>query len=117
MGYKDRIVLLIIFLSSGCAATVPVQKQAHEQDRRLPYYRWNSPLVQEVNVPGHVANGVFIPEHKELVIIKPGEWAQSPAYPIQSKEETYEPPIHDVDMDVADITDLPNGASASGDDR
>ncbi|MBI4309623.1 MAG: hypothetical protein HY591_04760 [Candidatus Omnitrophica bacterium] len=118
---------------AGCAHVSTSQKQVYargyrdgvkEQVRAIagqfqggnfPYYHWTSPIVQEVRVPGHIANGVFIPEHKEPVIIKPGEWAESPAYPIQSKEESYEHTMQD--MAVIDITHLPNGTSTATDAR
>lgn len=111
MDYKDYIFLVFILLLMGCTSVPHAQKQVRGSGYRLsfPYYHWAAPIVQDVSIPGHISNGVFIPQHKELVIIKPGEWAQSPAYPIQSKEEAYEHTAHDVDMDVADITQLPDG--------
>jgi hypothetical protein len=73
----------------------------------FPYFHWTSPIVQNVQVPAHLANGVMIPSHQELVIIKPGEWVLSPAYPIQNQQRnnnenkiTY--------VDVANITALPS---------
>ena len=94
---------------AGCARVPHEQKIIHVQGSNVPNYHWASPIVQEVGIPAHIQNGVFMPQHKELVIIKPGEWAQSPAYPIQSQEEKYEHTVHYLDMDAADITHLPNG--------
>ena len=129
---KIKNVMALILFCSGCSTVSSEQKQTYAQGYRagvkeqvraiagqfqggnFPYYHWTSPIVQEISVPGHISNGVFIPEHKEVVIIKPGEWAQSPAYPIQSQEESHERTMHYVDMDVADITHLPNGKGASG---
>ena len=116
--FEFCIAFIMMFCLSGCAhgLSQPKQKRAitsQFQGGSFPYYHWASPIVQEVNVPGHISNGVFIPEHKELVIIKPGEWTQSPAYPILSQEENYERTIQDVGMDVTDITHLPNGKGAS----
>lgn len=83
------------------------------QDNQLPYYHWVAPIVQEVAVPGHIANGVFIPQHTELVIIKPGEWSQSPSYPIQRKGENNEETINRNDGAVHDITGLPKSQGLS----
>jgi len=48
----------------------------------FPYFYWQSPIVQNVRIPAHIENGVFIPEHNELVVINPGEWRKSSGYPI-----------------------------------
>ena len=135
MDYRCYFILLALICLSGCSTVSADQKQAYEQGYRtgikeqmrdiaaqfqggnFPYYHWTSPIVQDVQVPGHISNGVFIPEHKELVIIKPGEWAQSAAYPIGSSKETYERTTHGMDMDVSDITHLPNGRGTSGSDK
>ena len=67
-------------------------------------------MVQDVRVPAHVANGVFIPEHKEMAIIQPGEWAAGPSYPINTQpKENYADHVQDMDMAVPDITHLPGG--------
>ena len=124
MGYRNCCIVLMMFCLSGCAHGSSRQKQTMAkgpagsvagqfQGGDFPYYHWASPIVQDVLVPAHIANGVFIPEHKEPVIIKPGEWAQSPAYPIAFQEETYERTTHDVGMDGIDITPLPHGNGAS----
>ncbi len=64
---------------------------AQFQGGRFPYYQWAKPMVQEVRVPAHIDQGVFIPEHNELVIIKPGQWATSQGQPIASQvKESYE---------------------------
>ncbi len=121
----SNLVLLLLFIS-GCSTLSPDEKQAYEQGYRsaakeemrtiaaefqggrFPYYHWESPIVQSVQVPGHISNGVFIPAHKELVIIKPGEWAQAPAYPISASKEEYEG-TDQMDVRTADITHLPGG--------
>ena len=128
MGSNKPSIFLLILLC-GCTTASPEQKSVYEQGYRtgvqeqmrqiaasfqggnFPYYHWTKPMVQQVQMPAHVANGVFIPEHQELVIIKPGEWAMSPSYPISAQDkETYverEPE----DMDVFDISDLPDDFS------
>ncbi len=119
---------LVVLFCSGCATMSPEQKGVYEQGYRagvgeqmrhiaasfqggnFPYYHWTQPMVQDVNVPAHVANGVFIPEHKEMVIIQPGEWAVSPAYPINTQpKESYEHQAQDRNVAVSDITHLPGG--------
>ena len=132
MGCKDYFFILTLFCLAGCAAYSSGHKQMYQQGYRagvkeqmrgiaaqfqggrFPYYHWANPLVQDVRVPAHISNGVFIPAHKELVIIKPGEWAENPAYPIESSKEAYERTTNDMPMDPVDITHLPIGNGASG---
>lgn len=127
MGCKYAIFVGLLILLLGCSIPTVSQKKSYTESYRhsvkehmqaivsefqggnFPYYHWTSPLVQNVRVPGHIANGVFIPAHQELVIIKPGEWAQAPAYPIESQGENHEKT--QTDMDVADITHLPGARS------
>ncbi len=40
-------------------------------------YVWKPPLVSEVDMPARVVNGVMIPAHRELVIVKPGYWVRT----------------------------------------
>ena len=124
----NKIIVPIIFLCCGCSTITPEQKSMYEQGYRsgvqeqmrqiaasfqggnFPYYHWTQPMVQDVAVPAHVSNGVFIPEHKEMVIIQPGEWAASPSYPINTQpKENYADHIQSMDMAVFDITHLPGG--------
>ena len=126
MDYKNCGIVFIVLCLAGCAHVSSMPKPATVKEQagsiagqfqggNFPYYHWASPIVQDVLVPAHIANGVFIPGHKEPVIIKPGEWAQSPTAPTQSQEDTYERTTHDVGMDGIDITPLPNGNGASRD--
>lgn len=49
-----------------------------EMPRTSPYSRFfQKPVVQKVKVPAMVRNGVYIPEHYEYVIVKPGEYVLS----------------------------------------
>lgn len=118
MIFKSYLVLACLFLAS-CASTPKSQyekgyRQSVQQEVKqvvaqfhggnFPFYHWSSPIVQEVLVPARLSNGVMIPEHKQLVIIKPGEWIHSGAYPIKSQEgKGYDNQISYMDMDVADI--------------
>jgi hypothetical protein len=40
-------------------------------------YVWKPPMISEVDLPARVVNGVMIPAHRELVIVKPGYWIRS----------------------------------------
>lgn len=51
-------------------------------DNQVPYYYWQTPIVQKVKVPGQIVNGLFIPSHYEYVIIIPGKWQKEYGYPI-----------------------------------
>ncbi len=72
----------------------------------FPYFYWNQPVVQDVSVPAHISNGVFIPAHQELVMIKPGEWKKSPAYPIEHQENQHVQQHH-YSNSSTDITSMP----------
>ncbi|MGD0336182.1 MAG: hypothetical protein ABSB18_03695 [Candidatus Omnitrophota bacterium] len=82
----------------------------------FPYFYWESPVVQNVKIPAHIENGVFIPEHNEPVVITPAEWRNKPSYPIScpkreknsSKKEGGEPyAFNYLNFSVRDITVLP----------
>ena len=123
-----RHTMFLILFCSGCTTISPEQKGVYEQGYRsgvreqmrgiaasfqggnFPYYHWTRPMVQDVTIPAHVSNGVFIPEHKEMVIIQPGEWAASPSYPINTQpKENYADHVQNMDMAVSVITHLPGG--------
>jgi len=40
-------------------------------------YVWKPPLISEVDMPARVVNGVMIPAHRELVIVRPGYWVRT----------------------------------------
>jgi hypothetical protein len=40
-------------------------------------YVWKPPMISEVDTPARVVNGVMIPAHRELVIVKPGYWVRT----------------------------------------
>jgi hypothetical protein len=40
-------------------------------------YVWQPPMVSEVDIPARVVNGVMIPAHRELVIVRPGQWIRA----------------------------------------
>ncbi len=128
MGFHKVFLFLLSLLLAGCLTAPNTNKNIYEQGYRqgvqeqirkvasefqggdFPYYHWTAPIVQEVRVPAHLTNGVMIPEHNELVIIKPGQWAISSGYPIQTQEgHNYDKQIFYMDMDVSNITALPQG--------
>ena len=39
-------------------------------------YVWQPPMISEVEMPARVVNGVMIPAHRELVIVRPGHWVR-----------------------------------------
>jgi hypothetical protein len=40
-------------------------------------YVWKPPMISEVDMPARVVNGVTIPAHRELVIVRPGHWVRT----------------------------------------
>jgi hypothetical protein len=40
-------------------------------------YVWKPPMISEVDLPARVVNGVMIPSHRELVIVRPGYWVRA----------------------------------------
>jgi hypothetical protein len=39
-----------------------------------PRATWSAPVVQEIWIPAQVVHGVFIPGHREWVVIHPADW-------------------------------------------
>lgn len=44
-------------------------------------YVWKPPMISDVDMPARVVNGVMIPAHRELVIVKPGYWVRAQSAP------------------------------------
>ena len=40
-------------------------------------YVWKPPMISEIDMPARVVNGVMIPAHRELVIVRPGAWVRT----------------------------------------
>ena len=40
-------------------------------------YVWKPPMISEVDMPARVVNGVMVPAHRELVIVRPGYWVRT----------------------------------------
>ena len=40
-------------------------------------YVWQPPMISEVDMPARVVNGMMIPAHRELVIVRPGYWVRT----------------------------------------
>ena len=95
-------------------------KNFHGND--FPYFYWESPIVQDVRIPSHIENGMFIPEHNEPVMIEPGEWRKSFTYPIacskkDKKEEEKSYAVSNVDFNVRDITVMPESFTCDASSR
>jgi len=104
MGYVRKFLMIcfILFLS-GCS-TLGNKNMTFESGYRagvkenmqdfagnfygndFPYSYWASPVVQNVKIPAHIENGVFIPEHSEPVVIEAGQWRNKLTYPISCPE-------------------------------
>jgi len=112
-GSKDKI------LEAGYRMGVKENIQDFAQSfygNDFPYFYWVSPVVQNVQIPAHIENGVFIPEHNEPVVVTPAEWRKNPSYPINcpkrdnksNKKEGGEPyAFNYLNFSVRDITVLP----------
>lgn len=96
----------------------------------FPYFYWESPVVQNVRIPAHIENGLFVPEHNEPVVINPGDWRKSFSYPLhcppgkeEAKNQTEGGGNYAFDylnLSVRDITVLPEafvGAGRGGQDK
>jgi hypothetical protein len=59
----------------------------------FPYFYWQSPIVQNVQIPAHIENGMFIPEHNEPVVIDPAKWRTNEGYPINCPKDKENKPI------------------------
>lgn len=40
-------------------------------------YVWQPPMISDVDMPARVVNGMMIPAHRELVIVRPGYWVRT----------------------------------------
>ena len=49
-------------------------------------YVWKPPMISEVDMPALVVNGVMIPAHRELVIVRPGYWVRTESIPSSGKQ-------------------------------
>jgi hypothetical protein len=134
MVYAKRFAVLfsILWLAGCCSLGSAAKKKSdYEQGYRLgvhenihdfaqsfygnefPYFYWQSPVVQNVNIPAYIENGLFIPEHNELVMIEPGEWRKRFGYPIgvaknkPDKTEGEDYALKYFDFDSRDITVFP----------
>jgi len=130
---KKFLIICFVVLLAGCS-TLGKKDKTFEAGYRLgvkenigdfaehflgndfPYFYWSSPIVQNIRVPAHIENGVFIPEHNEPVVIEPAEWRNKLTYPIscpKNKEESKQKEGGEdyafsyLNFSVRDITVLP----------
>lgn len=40
-------------------------------------YVWQPPMISDVEMPARIVNGMMIPAHRELVIVRPGYWVRT----------------------------------------
>lgn len=136
MDYAKKFLIIgFVVLLAGCS-TFERKNKTLEEGYRLgvkenvedfaqsfygndfPYFYWQSPIVQNVRIPAHIENGVFVPEHNEPVIIEPAQWRKEFTYPINCpQEEKKEPDLKQeggepyafnyLNFGVRDITVLP----------
>ena len=140
MGYIKRFLVVLSILSLAGCSTLGFKNKTFEEGYRtgvrenvqdfaknfhgndFPYFYWESPIVQDVRIPSHIENGMFIPEHNEPVMIEPGEWRKSFTYPIacgkkdkKEEEKSYE--VSNVDFNVRDITVMPESFTCDASSR
>jgi hypothetical protein len=141
MVYVKRFLIIsFVMLLSGCS-TFNWKEKTFEEGFRLGvrenvedfaqefydndflYFYWISPVVQNVQIPAHIENGVFVPEHIEPVVIEPAKWRKEFSYPINchkgedqpDKKEGGEPyAFNYLNFSVRDITVLPEAFTCSG---
>ncbi len=127
-----RFLIVILILSLNGCLTLNRKDKAFETGYRtgvkenvenfaerfygndFPYFYWQSPVVQNITIPAHIENGVFIPEHNEPVIIEPAKWRKEFGYPINcpkaqnlAKEGGKPYAFNYLDFSSRDITVLP----------
>ena len=109
---KKFFVASLVLLLTGCS-TFAGKDRAFEEGYRtgareniqefassfygndFPYFYWQSPIVQNVKIPAHIANGVFIPEHNEPVVISPADWRSHQGYPINCPKDKENKPTEE----------------------
>ena len=132
MDYIKRFLVILSILSLAGCSTLGFKNETFEEGYRtgvrenvqdfaknfhgndFPYFYWESPIVQDVRIPSHIENGMFIPEHNEPVMITPGDWRSKFTYPIAcGKNNEYKNKedgnyaVSNVDFNVRDITVTP----------
>ena len=134
MDYIKKFLIICFILSLAGCSTLGRKDKVFETGYRVgvreniedfaqafhgndfPYFYWSSPVVQNVQIPAHIDNGVFIPEHNEPVVIEPAEWRNKPSYPIncppgkkepKQKEKGEDYAFNYLNFSVRDITVLP----------
>ncbi len=133
MDCIKRFLIIIFILSSAGCLTLNRNDKAFETGYRtgvkenvenfaerfygndFPYFYWQSPIVQNVEIPAHIENGVFIPEHFEPVMIEPAKWRKEFGYPINCQNSAKQPQkeggepyaFNYLDFSSRDITVLP----------
>jgi hypothetical protein len=136
---KRFLIISFLVLLAGCS-TFSRKEKTFEAGYRLgvkenvedfaqsfygndfPYFYWVSSVVQNVRIPAHIANGVFIPEHIEPVVIEPAKWRKEFSYPINCPKDKKEAEhkggepyaFNYLNFGVRDITVLPESFTCAG---
>lgn len=90
---KKVFTTLLLLLVTACASSnyysstleQPFDSNTANANSGLASLTWKKPIVQLVKVPAMIRNGVYIPEHYEYVIIRPGEYILN-TEPIRDKK-------------------------------
>jgi len=88
---KRTCFVFIFFLVAGLFSA----NEPYYEKQNTPY-KYNPPLVCEIEVPEGIVNGFYVPTHKEMVIVAPGNY--------QRQEEATTPILKNVRAD-AEISD------------
>lgn len=76
---RKIIIFVLVLILSGCVSSNLQKNSLDNADNELTKgdiqnLTWKKPIVQLVKVPATIRNGVYMPEHYEYVIIRPGEY-------------------------------------------
>lgn len=74
---RKIIIFVLVLILSGCVSSNLQKNSLDNADNELTKgdiqnLTWKKPIVQLVKVPATIRNGVYMPEHYEYVIIRPG---------------------------------------------
>lgn len=107
MAYLRLFIIgLFVFTLNGCVTTESVKRKevaayhqgfekgrAAEKEENIEtslenktLLQWSPPIIQEIEIPAHIANGFYTPAHSEIALIKPGEWVGSEG-PVQENQK------------------------------
>jgi len=68
---EPRLATIVRAYQQGVRDGAAQLHSERERDLRTP---WTAPVVQEVWVPARIVDAIFIPAHREWVVIHPADW-------------------------------------------